>query len=252
MNCHQLEEMLPLYVGGEVEPARANRIAAHLQSCAACSQSLHEYGQARQLLVDFAPPTFDDAIYDGIRANVLRQIRTKSKSRSTSPLLSQLLQPRLGWAFATALLVALLATAYVFVIRSRNASPAQQANSNQTEVAPAKKDFAVRQPNPNANDSRPPNKTADVAVTSQFKHRRRVVVRSPESMQIAVKTPFTISPSQSITPSSTGANVAPLADLNSETTLRMEMQTADPNIRIIWFSNQHARADSPGESSKGT
>jgi hypothetical protein len=37
----------------------------------------------------------------------------------------------------------------------------------------------------------------------------------------------------------------------SEKTLRVEMQTKDRNIRIIWFSNQLTKQDSPSESSKG-
>jgi hypothetical protein len=37
----------------------------------------------------------------------------------------------------------------------------------------------------------------------------------------------------------------------SEKTLRLELQTNDPNIRIIWFSHKRGNEGSPGESSKG-
>jgi hypothetical protein len=35
-------------------------------------------------------------------------------------------------------------------------------------------------------------------------------------------------------------------------TLRVEMQTKDPNIRIIWFAHQPTKQDSPSKFSKGT
>jgi hypothetical protein len=37
----------------------------------------------------------------------------------------------------------------------------------------------------------------------------------------------------------------------SEKTLRVEMQTKDPNIRIIWFTPQPTKQASPSKFSKG-
>jgi len=47
-------------------------------------------------------------------------------------------------------------------------------------------------------------------------------------------------------------DVAPVRDpTKTEKALRLEIQTKDPNIRIIWFSAQPTKQDSPNKFSKG-
>jgi hypothetical protein len=47
-------------------------------------------------------------------------------------------------------------------------------------------------------------------------------------------------------------DVVPVRDSSqTEKALRVEIQTKDPNIRIIWFSAQPTKQDSPNKSSKG-
>jgi anti-sigma factor RsiW len=42
MNCSDIHELAPLYVCGELEPARAAEFDAHLKSCSSCLQELEE------------------------------------------------------------------------------------------------------------------------------------------------------------------------------------------------------------------
>jgi|GEM_PF-2034497 hypothetical protein len=251
MNCPHIEELLPLYISGDVEPTRTNLIATHLQSCAACAESLREYAGAHQLLADFDPPTFDESLYNGIRSDVLREIRRDSVSREPLSWLGQLFQPRAAWVFATALLLAvLLASVYILVNRSGHPLPAQQAGFYPGND-PRGKEPGVQPQGTNGTYS-PPRKKTGVAVNQQFRPRRRIVI-SPAHSEIAVKT--TLSPAQPVIDlaDKTGGSSSPDAspDAGPEKTLRLDMQTSDPNIRIIWFSNQHARTGSPMESSKG-
>lgn len=46
MNCADLAKLAPLYLSGELEPARASAVSAHLKMCAACAR---EIGQQRDL-----------------------------------------------------------------------------------------------------------------------------------------------------------------------------------------------------------
>ncbi|MBL8188938.1 MAG: zf-HC2 domain-containing protein, partial [Acidobacteria bacterium] len=61
MKCEQIEELIPLYVGGDLEPSEADDLRHHLTDCAQCRR-LHEAFQASQTwLTTFAVPEFDEA-----------------------------------------------------------------------------------------------------------------------------------------------------------------------------------------------
>ena len=56
MNCNQVESLLPLYAGRDLDAKTEGRVSLHLQSCAACADVAAEYRDTRQLLEDFAAP----------------------------------------------------------------------------------------------------------------------------------------------------------------------------------------------------
>ena len=78
MNCKHVQELLPLYVGRDLEEKRARSVTAHVQSCVECAGSVDEYRETRQLLKQFAPPPVSDAVYAGIRRRVLREIEQEA------------------------------------------------------------------------------------------------------------------------------------------------------------------------------
>jgi anti-sigma factor RsiW len=81
MNCKQVEELLPLYAGRDLEEKRATLVAEHVQTCAACARVADEYREAVQLSGQFAPPIFSEAVYRRNPDNsVLREIEYKSHS----------------------------------------------------------------------------------------------------------------------------------------------------------------------------
>jgi predicted anti-sigma-YlaC factor YlaD len=52
MNCKDVQELLPLYVGGDLKEKRARPVTEHVQSCADCAGSADEYRESRQLLME--------------------------------------------------------------------------------------------------------------------------------------------------------------------------------------------------------
>ena len=84
MNCNQVEELLPLYVGHDLEVERARLITAHVQTCTHCARSAEEYVEAGQLLQQFALPQFSEATYATIRHNVQREIERQSEAPRTA------------------------------------------------------------------------------------------------------------------------------------------------------------------------
>jgi anti-sigma factor RsiW len=96
---------LSAYLDGALTPLRVQRVEAHLQSCAACRDSLEALGQARATLralsQDEAPRSF------GLTPEMARQAPVQAHTRGVQPLVSGLRVASGG--LAVAFVVALVA-----------------------------------------------------------------------------------------------------------------------------------------------
>ncbi|HEU4432639.1 MAG TPA: zf-HC2 domain-containing protein, partial [Pyrinomonadaceae bacterium] len=90
MNCKNVEPLLSLYVGGDLEEEQSRLVVAHLRYCTECTLAADEYAGARQLLQGYEPPFFSDEIYAGIREQVLNEIERESHASVWSGIFSQL------------------------------------------------------------------------------------------------------------------------------------------------------------------
>ena len=243
MNCNQVESLLPLYAGQDLDARTAERISMHLQSCAACIDAAAEYRDTRQLLEDFAPPEFSEGTFAGMRQVVWRQIETESTTPSFSGLIGAWFRPRLGWAVVTAVLLVVFALGIYFMSdRRRGQQP--------LAVDPQKMDAGTGQPKQSAlpafslaasrgnnsqrlSDQRPPQKRMQ---------RTEVRDRTNSVAMIAASAP----PAQPTTSTPNGS-ISSGAAVNGDTqkTLRMEIQTKNPNIRIIWLAPGDAKSPTP-------
>ena len=221
MNCKQVEDLLPLYVSHDLADKQARSVTDHLQNCAACAVVLNEHREAQQLLQDFAPAAFDAGAYDAIRQNVWRRIETESAKPAVTELIAGWFAPRLAWAAAAMILMA-VAIGGIYLFTSRNTD---------------RRETVVNTPSPKVN---PPVKQegsdgARVAVSGKEKRsqpsqaRPTAHKRGRETVPDSRETLVATAPDAS---RSTGATV----DAGQGKTVRMEIQTSDPNIRIIWFA----------------
>ena len=247
MNCKSVQELLPLYVSRDLEEKRMRQVAAHMQSCAACGASAAEYHETRQLLQEFAPPAFSEDFYSGIRQSVWREIeRADTKAAPLAGLLDGLFRPRLGWAFASVLLLVLGLSAVYFIAYRQKNTP--QVASLPGEVLPVK-------PGPVASSSPNPGSKGDESTTAATdpKQRRQVTKRlAPRAERVHTLVLNKRPQSSPGTEAALQSNklTEPNAVQSSGTVFRMEMQTKDPNIRIIWLTPQRTK-ESPGKISKG-
>jgi anti-sigma factor RsiW len=248
MNCKQVEELLPLYVGHDLEDERAGRITAHLDTCTHCARLAEEYAEAGQLFHQFAVPQFSEATYATVRQNVLREIERESEAPGLLDLLLRPFQPRFRWAISTAVLLAVCAFAYYFVANRENRSHDQKANAHielaAAGIAGGSTAVATRSPVPRLNlvdqhetvKRRPAGGRHSLAVATNS--------RKPRLNQTAWK------PMNAGEPPAVPGTV-PETSVSSRKPMRLEIQTKDPNIRIIWFSQPSTNEGSPNESSKG-
>lgn len=269
MTCTQVENLLPLYAGGDAGAEAGRAIAAHLASCDACRALADEWAESQTLLRSHEPPRFDAAFFDSVRQGVMQKIERAPRMRP--PLVSvfaQLFRPR-ALAFASAL--ALLLFAGALALRLSRGGASVHAPSG---------DLAITNTGPDR--AKPPN-APDAASTDERREQTQAAKREPSAARhtqrrrtAAASRPRKPSPGYEVAhtrrrganrdaaspaapPNETASanppapergaqadatqgrtEVAALDDdaLADRKMLRIEMQTADPNVRIIWLSPQ--------------
>jgi len=257
MNCKQVDELLPLYAGHDLDDERAGLITAHTQSCVQCALSVREYEATSQLVQQFEPPQFSEATFAAIRRNVLREIEQKSSAPTLLALFQRAFQPRIMWAVSTAVLLVVCAFAYYLVAnRTGGPRPNQLAAGPGTAggaPAPATGSTAPLR-NPGPQDGRSPRfgtTPRRTPLNQTAWHSTRA--GRPPALPAKAGTPALSA--KAGPPAIPGAALTLLTEPNTSATsgkpMRVELQTKDPNIRIIWFSQPSINEGSPIESSKG-
>ena len=236
MHCKQAEELLPLYAGRDLDEKRATLVAEHLRMCAACARVADEYRESVQLTEKFAPPVFSDDVYAGIRQRVLREIEAGAMAPAWSQTIASTFRPRLTWAIASVLLILVSMFALYFVTTKGN-DEEQLVDKSPANIEPGRKEHSNSGTESDngkkrqlAGDPRPQQKRFRGTLAD-----KPVAVKSRDVMSTTNNKPVVLPQNDS-------------AALDKR--LRVEIQTQDPRIRIIWFVQQETKPIIP--SSKGT
>ena len=202
MNCTHTARLLPLYAGDDLDGRRALAVKTHLRSCPACRELSEEYAASGRWLSDRAAPAFDDEFFADLRASVRREI-----ARGGAPAgFWQRLASRPGWRPAPAVAVALLLIGGGLLAGSRllrNPEPPPPPVLAQAPPPAAVEDegFGGQKIKPGRAPRSRPRAFASFAVALK---------ESPPEQEPAAEPVM----------------------------LRIEIQTADPSIRIIWLIPQ--------------
>ena len=248
MNCDYVDELLPLYTGGDLDEDRSRLLATHLQSCARCARAADEYAEVKELWQEFEPPQFSEAVYSSVRRQVLNEIKQTSQARGWTSVFSgffaPLLQPRALWVTATLLLVTLLAASYFIVYRSGQ-SPNHQVSTDRGGSAPDERDKNAVAPRENsAGISSPPL----VKPPGSRPLKSGIRLRHPRPAILAATRPSDSAPVLPVPAIDTAGDVT--GSSSASAPLRVEIHTSDRNIRIIWLSNPHPQ-NGPKDPAKG-
>jgi len=239
MKCTHAEKLIPLFAGDDLPARQAGALRRHLESCANCRRIAAEFEESREWLRGLAAPQFDEAMLDDLRDSVLKEVgRIENRSRWLQWIVPGW-NPQFAASMAVLLLIAIFA-AYAYRGRRPRAVPDKKdvVNVNQDGKAKDSPGGARR------NDDE--FKAPPSPVPAQRSPRKRVdriiedpplkPVQPPDQVIANVKpAPAPINIESIIEPPPGGG--MPKADvaLNREMT-RIEFQTADPNIRIIWLT----------------
>ena len=259
MKCVDAEKLLALYVRSDLTAVGARPVAVHLQTCRRCRQLLEEYRTVQQWTRLYEPPEFGDKFFDSIRHNVLSEIEKEASTPELLQLFIRFARRRTVVTACVALLVVSCATA-LYIHLDRTADNPAQISANVKNVEGE---------NPNPKLEIPPgseqSKRISVGSLSPKKnpellsgHRNRLAfasvpagnpaprIRLHQVVERNVKnrpgaellSNREIIARSAIPPEATleGDNSSTPARATSQETLKIEMQTSDPNIRIIWFA----------------
>lgn len=223
MDCRRIEKLIPLYVECDLESDEAGAVFAHLETCESCVTLVAEYEASQSWLRSRAMPDFDDAMLDDLRRGVMLEIDATRERPSFFGFFARLLTPNRALAAMAALLIVFAAFAlYIYLGKSSAVS---------TDSAVARETFE-----PEGTSATKDVKQASGAdpVTPHHRAKRRATAKNMTGERQK--------PDRAIMPETdnTVAQNTPieLQDVPTETEemTRIEIQTGDPNIRIIWFS----------------
>jgi anti-sigma factor RsiW len=224
MNCRRIEELIPLYVGGDVDRRLSGEVQTHLKTCDGCAELAAQYEASRNWLSG-APPEFDEALLADVKRGVMRELENAKPQAGLFELMSETIaQTLLRPAVAAGLLLVVLGALTFWLYAERQGSkPQTQAVVSEDKVAPER---VARDPHVHAKEQ--PRRAA-------VNHHRRAFEASSNRRQRSIG----VTAQQAITKTAEATNEAqsPAAlAVDSGGMLRIEIQTVDPNIRIIWFA----------------
>jgi Putative zinc-finger len=242
LNCKRTARMISLYVAGDLLGAPEREVATHLAACDACRRLAEEFSASGSLLTQACPPPeFGAEFYSGIRHAVLGQVA--SEQMQSKPWL---FRPR--WLYATAFAAIVIVSGVMLQHFAGNRRGVPQGVARAPQVSqptsPPEVPLAGKHELPRKRSAQSSNALAlanphfggtrksDALVAAQ------AALVSGTQIEPAVQSSTSVGPValESATLSggpsaSSSSGRAPASEVS-----RIEIQTADPNIRIIWLS----------------
>lgn len=233
LSCKRTARMISLYVAGDFLGAPEREVAAHLVACEACRRLAEEFSESSSLLTQACtPPEFGAEFYSGIRHAVLGEIASDQMLSKPS-----LFRPRWLYATAFAALVIVSGVMLQHFAGARREPPRDSAIARLLTVQPTSGQTEVPSPRKKHGLTGKPSAPVDRILARTNPHgssRQFETVTRPDALvatQAALVSSTQIEPAMQLSTS-----LGPVALEASSQISRIEIQTADPNIRIIWLS----------------
>lgn len=245
--CAHIQEELPLYVGGDLQGRRARRIAKHVRDCANCLMSADELQAMREdfrLYAAHPPPSvLDERVFAEIRSAVLGEIRKPPRPHALFTLYSRVRPFRLALAASCTLLLLSATLLWMFLKKHQVAESAEKSAPSSPIATPVV---------PRRDGKSATSITATIKSTEKVKGKHRLAASAPRKIaqapavgqppqtdSVSVGLTGTATPYQLFSPNVSAAESENLynPDRSAEPEqLRIELQTKDPDVRIIWIS----------------
>lgn len=248
MKCELFEDLIPLYVGGDLEPPEADGLRQHLNTCAHCRRLTEDFQASQTWLSGFVVPDFDEASFARLRASVIGQIERQEK-RGRWPDWMNWLLPKFSPRFVLASAAIALAVVTGLVVAVYRQQPIPSRTGGEAIADNGRQDNLGDKVSATTGDRRVSTATSGGRVSAATGMERRF----PRSKRADLLPPEAINNggfSNTLEPPVTGpeqseTEAAAPEESEPKEMLRIELQTADPKIRIIWLA---PKASSPSNS----
>lgn len=235
MNCRRIKELMPLFVEGDLDATAMNDVSLHLDDCTACDQLVNEYSASQTWLQTYEVPEFDDAFFRDLKQSVMQEIEQSQARPSWLQIFVGRWTPNLAFAMAVALLI--LVGALVFS-RYSGTTKIDEPNSSTANVKQDEPKKDENSPQPKEPDYKQENNGQLVKYHPKRRSLKPPVVKLKEIQEQPLE-PLDIFASN-VFENTLEANPVNMIGANelpspSQST-RIDLQTGDPNIRIIWFA----------------
>ncbi len=199
MSCTHITEILPLYVGNDLDDAETERVTNHLLSCDPCRSLELQYRESSAWLKSVSTAGFERDSFPALQTRVSQRIKSDNRlRRSRTPY-----KVAAFLAAAATLLIASTLSMYLSASTKEQIPDVTIARSG-VDVLPAED---------------------PVKVVRRATHPRQR------------KLPIAKNPSLTFLPPTPVTTVTPVTSIVANT-VRIEIQTADPRIRIIWLPSE--------------
>ena len=251
MNCNTSKKLIPLFVEADLEILEMEQLSAHFAVCNLCDDAVKEFQASQFMLHNFAAPEFDEKVFAQMRSSVLNEI--------ARPQIENLRTSFWNWktAFAASLAIIILVSGIAMNLHNRSENyVAQSDNFNDQKskklIASPLPKLKIAAINPSSLHRIPKPRSGRNSIAqgeaSVSKRNPGNVIENHQSPERATDEPMIAASiahiEQAVNILPQAENTTAMTNPNSEKSiaepemLRMEIQTADPNIKIIWLMPQ--------------
>lgn len=238
MNCKRIEKLIPLYLEADLETSLGDAVRHHLKACGKCREAADKLRAVRDWLRSYRAPDLSGAFFDEARHAVWLKIEALETSGAPFRALAR----HLGGDVAIVPLLFLLCIFGAIALyhdrtdggRGRLIAQATRGAGESAALIKAEKHGANRVS---------AQATARRAASWSVKRRTGTMGRAKPMLQLSAEQADDPEPAKGLLEPEESPGQGIAAQLR-----RVEIDTGDPTIRIIWFSPAEEELTSDSEA----
>lgn len=224
MNCEQFEKLIALEIEGDLPDKQVLKLSDHLSLCGSCRRFAEELRDSQMALHGYTGDDFDESLLAGIRHNVLAEINQGNIRHSPWDHIARWLGisdfRRFAWAMTGVAAVLAMATIFAFLQLTHS--------QKRIEIDIVAHSFPI--PHLMINPPQPDGRSAPRRQRISYKQFR---TKAEETIREVRPTP---------TVQDSGIGLESMSVGTKKGITRLEIQTANPNIKIILIADSKPNA----------
>jgi type III secretory pathway component EscV len=244
MKCSKVEKLIPLYVGEDLPEQQHKLIEDHLKLCAACYQLYDEFAYSQNLIhASSQPPVIDKMFFPEMRQVIRNEAYIPQASFSFFDYLTVGWHKPLAWAVAPVLLLCLFWLGTIYFnkqspdVVKKEPVGEQKVTNTYSRPAPSSEEKEHKVDSLNTtlvaySGNENTKRHSAASASAKLNHRLKV----DNSIDFPVLDVYEETPN--ISEEESDMYLTEVA-AQSDEMIRQDIETSDPDVSIIWFSNKH-------------